>query len=279
MESVVAKIRLAKSLFTGEYCLKTDKGKRLTCWFKTYEKTVIGDFVKLKTDIGNFVYHKNQLELLYECYVEGEEAYVYKLTDDIYYLQIDCSQFCSLVQLYYASGISINMSALEDVCAIGNDLIAAKEFCGDWGILDKDLNEKIGPAYEEVFDFTNGIATGYRSQSDTTDLISVDANGNIRIVNVDGYVLQILTKDFVISKKGDKKGVYNTKGEKILDFAYDGIRIVDNHFILTNNHLDGLADITGKILCECRCYQIGKTEQGFELVMRQIVETTEYITV
>ncbi len=279
MENVVSKIQLSKSFFTEKYCLKTQKGRQITGWFKDYTQSDIGDFVKIETDIGIFIYHKSQTELLYDQHDEHEDAYVYKLTDDIYYLEINCSNFTTLIQLYRADGTAMNMSVMEDACPIGNDLIAIKEFCGKWGILDKDLNEKVYPTYEEIFDFTNGIATGYRSESDTTDLISVDEKGDIHIVNVDGYVLQILTKDFVISKKGDKKGVYNTKGEKILDFEYDGIRMVANHFVLTNNHLDGLADTTGKILCECKYYQIGKTEQGFELVIRKVVETTEYITV
>lgn len=279
MENTVLKVRLTKGSFNGRYCLKTDKGKRLTGWFANYDETVTGDFVKLETDVGTFVYHKNQPKLLYEQYDENEQAYIYKLTEDIYYLEVDCSAFASLIQLYKVDGSIINMSAIEDVCPIGNDLFAAKEFFGDWGILDKDLNWRVYPIYEEMFECINGIATGYIRESDTTDLISVDGNGDIRIVNVDGYVVQVLTKDFVISKKDDKKGIYNTKGEKILDFAYDGIRMLENHFILTNNHLDGLADITGKILCECKCYQIGKTEQGFELVIRKVVETTEYIIV
>lgn len=279
MENVVSKIRLAKKFFKDEYCLKTDKGKRLTCWFKTYEETLRGDFVKLETDIGTFVYHKNQPELLYENYVYGEEAHIYKLTDDIYYLQVNCSECCSLVQLYYSSGICTNMSALEDVCPIGNDLIAAKEVCGQWGILDKDLNWQVYPIYDEIYDFRNGFAFAIIEDEYTTDLLSVDEKGNIYIVTVDGHVVDYPYNDFVITRKNDKFGVYNTEGRKVLDFEYDDISFLRNHIILKKNNLYGLADMTVKILCECKYYRIIKTETGFELVTRKVVETTEYITV
>lgn len=279
MENVVSKIRLAKSFFTGRYCLKAEKGRRLTGWFKEYDQTDTGDFVSVETDIGTFIYHKNQEELLYEQYEKNEEAYMYKLTETIYYLQIYCSDNTSLLQFYKADGNSINMPALEDAYPIGNDLIAVKEFLGKWGILDENLNWKIHFTYEDIFEFIGKIAIGYRSESDTTDLIDVDENGNINIVNVDGYVLKFLTKELVVSKKGKKKGVYNTKGEKVLDFVFDDIYLANNHFILTNDELMGLADITGKILRECNCYNIVKTEKGFKLVTRQIVDTEEYTTV
>ena len=279
MESAVSKIRLAKSFFEGDYCLKTDKGKRLTCWFKEYDETVVDDFIKLETEIGNFIYHKGQPELLYEHYGDNEEVYVYKLTEEIYCLKISCSPEMSLIQFYKADGTGITTFALEDVCTIGKDLIAVREFCGKWGVLDKDLNWKIYYTYEEIFDYTDGLITGYRSERDTTDLISIDKNGTIHIVNVDGYVVQYLTKDLVVSKKGKKKGVYNTKGEKVLDIAYDGIRIIGNHLILTNDGLEGLAEITGKILYECKYYEIERTEDGFKLVTRQIIDKEEYITV
>ena len=79
--------------------------------------------------------------------------------------------------------------------------------------------------------------------------------------------------------KNKKYGVYNTKGEKILDIAYDDIRLIGNHFILQIRDLYGLADITGKVLCECEYYRIWKAENGFELVTRKIIDTTEHIVV
>lgn len=280
MEKVASKIRLAKNFFTGEYCLKTDKGKRLTCWFKTYEERLAGDFVKLETNLGKFVYHKNQAELLYECYQDNEEVYVYKLTDDIYYLQINCLQRCSLVRLYRADGISINMSLLEDIVPIGNDLIAAKEIEGKWGILDKDLNWNIYHVYDEIFDFRNGFAFARIEDEDTTDLLSVDEKGNIYIVNVDGYVVDYPYMNLMPTRKNDKLGVYNTEGQKVLDFEYDDIRFLGNHLVLKKDNLYGLADMTGKILYECRYYRISKTENGFKLVTRQVIETTtEYMTI
>lgn len=279
MENTLPKIRLAKSFFTGKYCLKTDKGIRLTCWFKTYDETVIGDFVKFETEIGNFIYHKGHINLLYEQYGDDEEVYVHKLTEEIYYIQINCLNYMSLIQFYKADGTEITQFALEDVYAIGKNLIAAREFCGKWGILDKDLNWKIHFTYEDIFDYRDGSITGYRSERDTTDIIIIDENGNIHIVNVDGYVVEYLTNDLVVSKKGKKKGIYNTKGEKILDIAYDNVNFVDKHIILTNDDLKGIADITGKILYECKYYQISKTEDGFDLVTRKMIDTTEHITV
>lgn len=279
MESVVSKIRFVRSFFTGEYCLKTDKGKRLTKWFKEYDRTVIGDFVKVETDIGTFIYHKKQAGLLYEQYGDDEDTYVYKLTEDIYYMQINCSDYMSLVQLYKSDGIVINMSALEDVCPIGNDLIAAKEFCGNWGILDKDLNWKVSPIYDEIYEFRNGFASGLIRENYTTDLISVDENGDLHIVNVEGYAVDYLTPDIIRTTKNNKCGAYNTKGEKILDIVYDDINVLRNHFVLKKRNLYGIADITGKILYECKYFQIYKTEKGFKLVTRQIIDTEQDITV
>lgn len=185
----------------------------------------------------------------------------------------------SLIQFYRSNGEPVNMPALEDACPIGNDLIAAKEFCGNWGILDKDLNWKVYPTYEDIFEFLNGYASGYRSESDTTDLITLDENSNICIVNVDGYCVQHLTRELVVVSKNGKYGVYNTKGEKILDIVYDKIRLVGKYFVLEIDSLFGLADIAGKVLRECVYYQINKKEDGFDLVTRKIIDTTEHIVV
>ena len=91
MEKTLSKVQLTRNFFTGEYCIKTDKGKRLTRWFGAYEETVVGNFVKLETDKGVFVYHKNQAELLYGHYNECGFVFVDKLTEEIYYLQKDGS--------------------------------------------------------------------------------------------------------------------------------------------------------------------------------------------
>lgn len=273
MENTVSKVRLVKRFFLGRFCLKTGKGKRLTAWFKSYDETVVGDFVKLETDIGVFVYHKNNQTLMYEKYDEDEEVYVDKLTEDLYYMKVDCSGYTSLIQFYRSNGAIVNMSMLEDVCAIGNNLIAAKEFLGKWGILDKDLNWIVHPTYEDIFEFVNRHAHGYISETDTTDLISLDKNGNISIVNVDGYCVQLPTPELIVVSKNKKYGVYNTNGEKILDIVYDKIRFEGNHFVIRINDLFGLADITGKVLRECKYDRIWKTENGFELI------TTEHIVV
>lgn len=277
MNKNVVGVKLVKNSVLDKFCLKTNRGTRLTDWFKSYDEKAIGDFVKLETDVGTFVYHKNKQELLYEVGDEDEEVYVYKLTEDIYYMQVDCSDYTSLIQFYRPNGDHINMPVLEDVCPIGNDLIAAKEFLGKWGVLDKDLNWLIRPTYEEIFEFVNGYASGYRSESDTTDLISLDENSNILIVNVDGYCVQHLTRELVVVRKNKKHGVYNTKGEKILDIVYDKINLIGKHFVLLVNDLFGLADISGKVLRECKYYQIWKTKNGFELITRKIIDTTEHI--
>jgi len=278
MKNVVEKIRLVKNFFTGEYCLKNNKGRRLTCWFKTYSETVIGEFVKIETDVGTFVYHKKQSELLYDNYIEGEKAYVYKLTDDICYIEIEYSECCSLVQLYYSSGIMTNIHILEAVYPIGNDLIAAKECCGQWGILDKQLNWNVYPIYDDIYEFRNGFAWGVIEQEDTTDLISVDENGGIHIVNIAGYVVDYPYMSLIYTRKNGKMGIYNIEGKQVLDFEYDDIRFSGNYLILKKNNLYGLADITGKILYECKYYRISKNKNGFELVTRKVIETTEYIT-
>lgn len=279
MENLVLKIRLVKSFFTGEYCLKNDKGKRLTCWFNEYDETVVGEFVKLQTNIGNFVYHKNQPNLLYEYYGDDESVYVYKLTEERYYLQIECTENFSLVQLYRSDGSSVTIAALEDVYPIGNDLIAAKEFCGNWGILDKDLNWQVYPVYDEIYEFRNGFVCALIEKDITTDLLSVDENGNMYFINVEGFAADFLTPELIRSSKNRLYGVCNTKGEKILNIEYDDISLCGRHFIVRKKDLYGLADLTGKILYECKYYQILKTEDGFELVTRQIIDTRERITI
>lgn len=278
MENEVSKIWLVKSFFGCKYCLKTDRGRRLTNWFVDYVKTIAGDLVKLETDIGTFVYHKNNQQLLYEQYGEDEQVNIYKVTENIYSLEVECSDGYSLVELYRSAGDIVNTSVLEGAYHMGNNLIAAKEFLGNWGVLDENSNWKISPIYEAIFEFTNGFATGYISESDSTDLISLDQNGNLHIVNIDGYVAQKLTKELVVSVKNKKQGVYNTKGEKILDIAYDRIKLEGSHFILIKDDLFGLADVTGNILYKCKYYRICKTENGFAIVTRKIIDTTEYIT-
>ena len=185
----------------------------------------------------------------------------------------------SLVQLYKADGTDINMSALEDICHIGNGLIVAKEFCGKWGILDKDLNWKVEPIYEDIYEFCNGFAKGLISENHTTDLISVDQNGELHIINVDGYAVDHLTPYAIRTTKNKKCGVCNTKGERILDIVYEDINVLRNCFILKKGNLYGIADMTGKILHECKYFQIWKTETGFKLVTRQIIDTEQDITV
>ena len=81
------------------------------------------------------------------------------------------------------------------------------------------------------------------------------------------------------TRKNDKFGVYNTDGQKVIDIEFDDIRFLGNHIILKKNNLYGLADITGKILYDCKHYRISQIKNGFELVTRQVIETTEHITV
>ena len=275
MENTVSKVRLTKNPFGRGYSLRTDKGKLLTPLFKLYEETVIGDFVKLQTDIGDFVYNKNQPKLLYEDYHKCQIVFVYKLTEEIYYLQAGDSP----LQLYSFSGVRINRNDLEDVCPIGNDLIAAKEYGGKWGILDKDLNWKIYPTYDEIFEFRGDFAFAIIEDECKTDLMCINENGKLHVVRFDGNAVDYPHANLVCTSKNKKLGVCNTQGYKLLNFEYDGICFSGNHFILKKNDLYGLADISGKILFECKYYQIIKTEDGFDLVTRKIIDTTEHIIV
>lgn len=274
----VAKIRLSRSFFTGKYCLRTDKGKRLTKWFKEYDEIRIGNFIQLETDVGTIVYHKNGSDLLYENY-GYEDVYMYKLTEDKYYLKVNGMGFSAVIQLYNPDGSSINMEPIADIYSIGNDLIAVQEFSGKWGILDENLNCKVDAIYEEIFEFRNGFAIGYKSENDTTDLIALDQTGEIHITNVDGCVVEHLSKNLVVTCKNKKHGVYDTNGKRILYIVYDNIQFVRNHFILKRGEMFGLADLTGKVLYDCKHYRISETKYGFEIVTRQITDTTEYITV
>lgn len=279
MEKVASKIRLAKCFFTGEYCLKTNKGKRLTRWFKTYDEDDTGDFVLLETNIGTFLYHKNKPEVLYENYRDGEGVYFYKLTEELYCLETTASDHAPFIWLYHSNGDKIDMPVLEDIGPLAGDLIYAREYGGKYGMLNEQLNWKVQPCYEEIYDHIKGIFAGLRSETHTTDLIRIDKNGKVHIVNIDGYIGEEFTQGLVATKKNRKWGVYNTRGEKILDIAYDNIWFRGTYFSLQNAGLYGIADITGKILCDCKYYRIKKTETGFELVTRQVIDITEHITV
>lgn len=280
MENTGVKIRLAKSFLRGAYCLKTDTGKRLSGWFKDCVERVAGDFVLLETDIGAFVYHKNQPELLFENDFKGECIYIYKLTEKIYCLETEGTDHAPWIWWYSANGDKLAMPVGTEVSVIKGNLIYARLYDGKCGVMDENLNWKILPCYDDIYDHIEGFIAGVKTETHTTDLMSIDENGKVSdAVSINGYIGEALTKELVSTSINRKYGVYNTKGEKILDIEYEDIWRRGNYLILKQKGLYGLADMTGKILYECKYYKISKTETGFELVTRQVTETTEYITV
>lgn len=280
MSKTQSNIRIAKSILLNKYCLKNSNNERITPWFDSYDEHIVGDFVKLVTNVGTFVYNNSKTSLLYEDTRGKEIADIYKLTDEVYYIKISFDDSISLVQLYYANGEAILFPAFEDVCTLKNGMIAVKELMGAWGVLNKELAWKITPMYSDLLDFNSyGYAAGYLEESNSTDLFRIDEHGEIEAINIKGYYSYQLTDEFVVVTQDKKYGVVNINGQSILPIEYDSIVLYLDHFILKANGKYGLADRTGKVIKECNCYKIISEGNKFVAVTRKIVETKVEIVV
>ena len=281
MEKLVSKIRLVKSWFTGKYSLKTQKGKRITQWFDLYlfYDRSIGDFVRLETDIGTIIYHKQQENLLYFGQVKDEYAYIYDLNEDVYYLQIESPEYSDRIRLYYSNGEETGVTTLEEVYVINKDNIAAKEFCGKWGLLDKELKWKVYPVYDDIFDVNRKIICGVTSNEGTTDVMTINGDSGLDVTTIEGSFVDYLTPWLIRTAKNKKYGVYNIDGEKILDIQYDSIKHTGNYLVISKDGLYGVVDVDGKMICECNYHSIKKTENGFDMVQRQVIDVIEHITI
>ena len=275
-----SEVRICKSRFRNKFCLKNSNNMRLTPWFSSYNEMKIGDFVKLVTDKGNFVFNINKSFLLYEAQCRNEAVSLNKLTEEVYYIEISFDNSETLTELYTSKGDSIPFDILEEVFVTPKGLIIAKELLGDWGVLSDGISWATEPKYTDVFDINRyGYAIGYMEESNSTDLIKITADGKVQVVSLEGCYVEQLTEEFILVALNKKYGVFNISGKKIIPIEYDAIIYTNGYFILELNRQYGLANRNGQIVRECNCHKIERQEDKFIVITQKITTIEEEIKV
>ena len=172
-----------------------------------------------------------------------------------------------------------------------NDFGAVISVNGKKGVLDKDGNVVVEPAYNiikfdnkehfDVLPFPNWKLVDDKNQLINTfnyeevipvgyNLIKVRVKDHEALVTLsgetitelDGYQIGKFNKGLSIISKGAKKGVIDKNGEEIVTAAYDTIRILDDCFLVGNDKIDktnwSLLDNSGKEITGPQYHQIKK---------------------
>ncbi len=239
-------INLITSKLTKKSWIINQKGKRITEKFKIINKQEYDQFVRLITDKGTYIYHKQRDMILYHQ-PKGVKLGLRKLSDNAYAVEEDFQ----MVTLYNAQGYRVH--DFEMVLRHGQDGFHVRKD-GKWGVINSDLEWTVTPVFEKPVIYNEyGYATLIKEEKGliinkkgetvtqidnctdlkflSEDLIKIGYGKSCGVINLSGQILipnqfadiEYLQNHLIVLGFDDKKGLYDKNGTKVLECIYDKI--------------------------------------------------------
>lgn len=268
-------IKVKHGKFTKKSWLVNEKGKRISDKFYLYEKFKFGDFVKLETSKGCYIYHKKTGNML-----NSNNILLSYITSDL--LEIECFVQGNWVSKIYNMEGELLLDNIDCVRQIKNGLIP---ICIDdkWGFMDESLKLVIPPLWQKVSNFNeNGYAVV--KFKDLKRFAIINKKGEYICPPCEGsyYDIEFISDELLKTTSAGnyyKYGVITNKGKVVLKAIYDSIWLIEGYIKVRSGEHYGLFDTEGNEIFECIYPEIIETDKKFivhDFAKKEILKTKEY---
>lgn len=274
----MSKIKVKHGKFTHKSWVVNEKGKRITDKFYLYEKYRYGDFVRLNTSNGEYLYHKKAGGILETGKQNG--LYLKDITSNLVAVERFVDGEWTL-RIYNMEG-ELLLDNVDSVMHIKNGLIP---ICieGKWGFMDENLKLVIPPLWQKVSNF-NEKGCAIVKFKDLKRFAIINKKGEYICPPCEGsyYNIEFLTDELLKTTNGRslfKYGVITNKGKVVLEAIYDSIWLIEGYIKVRNGEHFGLFDTEGNEIFECIYPEIIETDKKFivhDFAKKEILKTKEY---
>ncbi len=259
----MSKIKVKYGKFTKNSWLVNEKGRRISDKFHLYEEYKLGDFIRLKTSEGYYLYHKKAGL----CFGVYEHILLSYITPDLVGIEYN-NGLRWRAEIYNLEG-ELLLNNIDSIREMKNGLFAVR-IEGQWGFMNESLNFVIEPLWQKVSDFDeDGHAIvhfkdlkrlavinkvgeyvcppcAYTSaEFINEELLRVNTTGSLAILPKYGVITKtgkiiiepiykriILKGDYIIVYDGKYYGLFDTEGNEIFECIYPQIIETDKKFIV-----------------------------------------------
>lgn len=269
----MSKIKVKHGRFTKKSWVVNEKGKRISDKFHLYEEYKLGDFIRLKTSEGFYLYHKKTGQVILSK--ENYPIQIFNITPNLVGVKC-CTAFEKHAMIYNLAGQQPS-TTFDDFGVMQNGLIPV---CigGRWGFVNENLKIVISLLWQKVSNFNeNGYAVVYFK--DLKRLAVINKKGEYICSPCEGSYAEFITDDLLMLHTSKYKyGVITKEGKVIVKTVYDNINVRGDYIIVRNGKHYGLFDIEGNEIFECIYPEIIETDKKFifhDFTTKEILKVKE----